>query len=441
MKQTALFFAFFLSLSFANAQNTVLGLCDREPTFHYGEMWIDNYCKHCHGLGNYTYTLWYTFPYRTQSILARYCETDSAMLVIGVAAPVYISTLGNIADPSMENRLPEYFHLYESTDSGIVLMAVAQWDTMTPRYDMEFIRLHYGNLADTFHLYFPVYEAYFDKPVVVTDSFYVGGTTNNNAPDINMPTYDAHPSTYYLRYKYEYSGSMDQGAGAVYPNSAHRLDLIMNDNFPTWNTNPTLDPGFGALFPIFDTSSWVIIGDSATCPSPTGLTVLDCNTMSVSLSWTYQSGNAWELSLARDSMPADSGDISLWNLNFANITGLDSGQTYTAYVRTVCDGNMRSEWSDSVQFTMADPGGPTGTGSPAYRYTDVMPNPAHDWLTICSSFKIKQVELFSANGTPLRKHSADAPCVNLNIADIPAGMLLVRITTNAGVVTKRVVKQ
>ena len=131
--------------------------------------------------------------------------------------------------------------------------------------------------------------------------------------------------------------------------------------------------------------------------------------------------------------------------NYANLTNLDTAQWYVARVRAICNSDNRSQWSDSCRFYLPNyHTEPIGINKPQNlleTYTLLLPNPATNTVTLFSSFHIKKIELFSLNGRQLISMNADSLSASLNIADYPAGIYIVRITTASGIVFKRLVKE
>ena len=102
--------------------------------------------------------------------------TPTPLKIIGIAGlarivnqhPEYYTL-----DTTMEGRLPEYFRLYVPDGDSIRLVAETRWDTATPNKKLDLSPILSGDSC-------PLYEAYFDKPVIVDSLFFVGGTSFNN---------------------------------------------------------------------------------------------------------------------------------------------------------------------------------------------------------------------------------------------------------------------
>ena len=169
--------------------------------YYYGSNWVDSslmssptgqtYLLLNHGVSNTICQRFVAF-WQPQCYRGRTCVTDVPLSVVGIAAPACIDCLiiypGQsycILDSSIENRLPEYFQLYQQEGNSIVFKDEARWDTLTPQHAFQ-IKAFREVCCDglnpyiDYDHYFPLYEAYFDKPVIVHDTFYVGGTIKNN---------------------------------------------------------------------------------------------------------------------------------------------------------------------------------------------------------------------------------------------------------------------
>ena len=92
------------------------------------------------------------------------------------------------------------------------------------------------------------------------------------------------------------------------------------------------------------------------------------------------------------------------------------------------------------------PGGNGGGTDPirietvADRYTYLMPNPAGETVTVASSFRIDEVELYDLNGKLLARQKVDGLQTALDISALAAGTYIVRVTTNNGTAYKKLVK-
>ena len=116
------------------------------------------------------------------------------------------------------------------------------------------------------------------------------------------------------------------------PSSTYQIAFEMTDSY-----------GYGVA--IDD----VRIAPPAACPKPTGLAVSNIEAHNATFSWTGESDNGWQLCLN------DGGDDTFYNISanpfsFASAP-LKAETTYSVKVRTICEGDATSDWSNEVTFT------------------------------------------------------------------------------------------
>ena len=73
------------------------------------------------------------------------------------------------------------------------------------------------------------------------------------------------------------------------------------------------------------------------------------------------------------------------------------------------------------------------------RYTYLMPNPASETVTVASSFRIGEVEVYTLEGRRIIASRVDGISTTLDISQLPTGTYIVRITTNNGTAYKKLV--
>ena len=294
------------------------------------------------------------------------------------------------------------------------------------------------------------------------DSFYVAVTGNNNYNRYD-PVLDSWDKAWVGLSAVSVEEWEDHLDWAPKPNHFRRkLHMpyssgdrygISDTNWHTLNTyyycenNSQCKPynQFIYLFPIIDTSR--VIPPPA-CHTPGGLTKVFANGGTVTLMWNgIPHTDHWQLSLCADGCEPEDGDITECGVTVATLNSLDTARWYTARVRSVCvhnDSAYYSDWSDSLRFYM--PGGNGGGTDPirietvADRYTYLMPNPAGETVTVASSFRIGEVELYDLNGKLLARQKVDGLQTALDISALAGGTYIVRVTTNNGTAYKKLVK-
>lgn len=471
MKRIMIVLALMAAGMCGRAQVDTLFIGDREPTYYYWDTnWWDYYFMNYPETRDIRWNRGNFGGGPCKAECARYCYTDTSLRVIGIAAAmeIYFSQ-GHSHNPRYSDSqllswmVPEYFRLYEvdSTTDEMILLAQAEWTPAhTPRYKIV-TGWEKGYTGVPVLDYNDLYEVFFDSAITVHDSFYVAKTGNNNyyrggeyATSAVMSTrgycdngtrpvggvYDWMPVPNHFRRKLHYI----DGVGNVdsrYSVTDTNWHLFHTDFYHPEIDGKTLEFNeFAYLFPIIDTSR--VIPPPA-CRTPEGLTLVYAEGGLATLMWSG-SGSLWELSVCADGCEPEAGTVSQWNTRAATVNGLDTARWYVARVRSVCshdDSIYYSDWSDSIMFFVPGNAGsdPIAIETAVDRYTFLMPNPASSVVTVASSFRIGEVELYSLNGRRLLHRDVDGMQATLDISGLPAATYIVRVTTNNGTAYKKLV--
>lgn len=73
------------------------------------------------------------------------------------------------------------------------------------------------------------------------------------------------------------------------------------------------------------------------------------------------------------------------------------------------------------------------------QFTYVMPNPARGKVTVASSFRISKVQVYDASGKLVLASEPDAMSVSFDVSILPKGTYSVAVSTNRGIVHKRLI--
>ena len=432
----------------------------REPTYYY---W-DNHWADCYGNAE-----GWVFKYDASVIIARYCYIDTSLRVIGVAG-IPSKEIPSAAAPEHYRytadsmRLPEYFQLYETSDSAeMILLAEARWDTNKPRYRMRFPRM-YDEIVGGFWDLRPynrtpyVYEAYFDSAITVHDSFFVAGTTYNNDWFFNDSTghYEYgyyYPAVYYGVSTSEYQYAFDR-IKIKFTNPLDRdtnPDIYVQDIQRDYNLG-WYDLGdyhregedFICLFPIFDTTGLDIHGFRwiGQCDTVRKLRLLYIENGKAYITWHSTAYSLWwEVAYGPEgSAPEDCARDTSHSSIFC-MEHLRPGERYVVYVRERCQDDTRGPWGDYITLTM-----PESNVSIQPEQTDVdlhthiMPNPTDGITTVISGFKMSSIEVYNTAGALVESVKVNANTGMVDLSKLPSGTYILRINTNHGDTAKRVVK-
>ena len=170
---------------------------------------------------------------------------------------------------------------------------------------------------------------------------------------------------------------------------------------------------------------------TAGCEAPTDLAVSSITNTSAVLNWS-SSASEWEIDV--------NGEIKKVSAVPYTLTGLEKNTAYSVKVRSICDENTTSAWSDSKGFTTTNVG---IDDVDAYANINLYPNPASSSVTINLNEVNGQatVTLVDLNGRTHGTYTANGSELTIDLSDIARGTYFVRITgENLSVVRKLLVR-
>lgn len=355
---------FLSGLSFAQNPLPVIPFGDRKADLYYWDTnWIDRY-EHLHP-GSTPYPVAtgdryaYYYDIRSDLYWGRACQANTPILVRGIAG---MAKTDHIFQPMFTidtNRLPEWFIMF---DTNYNKLGEGRWDTLNPAYKME---VRYGSRSESIN----VYEVYFDKPVLVSGRFYVGGTTHNNLChgqntgdenySIGQPE---HLATFYPDFNCNFANSAPYYTLPCNPPLA-----LLHYYWPYIYTIPPAN-----YTPDYDTSLFQLIGCQYhfypffaiidtnyvyyDCQQPTGLRVGYADEDSVTVAWDSASAEMWDVVVWNDGIEPDSGMHFSVQTNQLELTGLDTSRWYNIKVMALCDtiGINTSAWSNVLRLRVSD---------------------------------------------------------------------------------------
>ena len=300
--------------------------------------------------------------------------------------------------------------------------------------------------------YFRTFDCYFDKPVVVYDSFYVGGTdyslmgTATHQPSI--PESNSNYITFRPSYDYFTDTCYNVALWKLYHYTSHGGWLTPNQ----WYWIPSNQ--FLMVLPIIavvDTS----FANAPECPRVTGLFSRGSYTDTVTVQWAQDSlHREFEVSYGREGTAPDDGTIvTVRNANrwqFTDVAYRDIPMV--SYVRTVCreyDTLRWSGWSSPVRWRLHHEEGDTthhegievAEGGDLSRFVRLMPNPASGRVVVMSSYGMERVRVYDARGGKVYDSPADGTTAGFDVSSWAKGTYVVHVRTHAGTAAKRLVVQ
>ena len=174
------------------------------------------------------------------------------------------------------------------------------------------------------------------------------------------------------------------------------------------------------------------------CETPTNITVGDVTDQSIVVSWDADPNvSSWNIQYRPENGQLISATS---NTNNYTLTDLSPETEYQIQVQADCgDGNL-SEWSTLVTATTT-----VGIDSWLENSVTLYPNPAQEVVNVqCTMYNIQmagELQLFDVYGKLLQIVPVTSEITQINVSSLANGMYFVRVTTEAGMVTKTFVKK
>ena len=176
--------------------------------------------------------------------------------------------------------------------------------------------------------------------------------------------------------------------------------------------------------------------EQQTCPSPTNVQATNITENSAVISWTQpdNTANSWDVLYKMSA--ADSWYTVSTTTNPYTLVGLTGSTSYDVQVIAHCTNGQTSDPSATITFMT--------TGINDYTLDNtvtVYPNPTTGLIQIENGeWRMENVEVYDAYGKLLNTMIVNDHTANLDLSGYAKGTYFVRVTTEKGVVTKRVVK-
>ena len=172
------------------------------------------------------------------------------------------------------------------------------------------------------------------------------------------------------------------------------------------------------------------------CETPTSLTATNVENNTATITWDANPNvSSWNIRYRK----ADEGS---WNTvaattNSYTFSNLTPSTTYNVQVQAVCDNGNQSEWSATCTFTTV---ACIGIESWLENSVKVFPNPANDFVNVqCTMYNVQfgaDLHLFDVYGKLVQTVPMTGETTSVNVTNLADGMYFVRVTTEAGMVTK-----
>ena len=391
-------------------------------------------------------------------IVGNQMVADRPLKVVGIAGCGYVQPwkdtvsnyrpwlLPNTVDTMLAGRVTDSLLLYTITSKGPELLTGGPW---RPEYPHRYMTLPQRdstivNGGVGFHDFptVPLYEVLLDTPQVVTDSFLVAGTCNNN--ELVQVFFEG--SEYRYMWLWERRPTRYWQIARFYdpvfvPDTDHVTWIKFQQQ--EWR-RVTLGARFvpSVSFPIYCFVIFPIIDpdfDTVLCDGVRDVRVAEATDTTLTLMWNGGNNVEWEVQYA---------EVNGWNawtvtttVPMVTLTGLQERTNYMVRVRGKCeeDGEF-GEWSGWLDvYTEAHHDDPPVGISNLERFTQMMPNPARGQVTVLSSYRLSRVVVYDLAGHAVMELEDDGLGTTFDVSGLAKGVYVVAIHTPAGIATKRLV--
>ena len=289
-----------------------------------------------------------------------------------------------------------------------------------------------------------LYEVLFDRPEVVTDSFVVAGTANNNElVEVFVPYPNGTGQSGQTQCKFEHRPTRYWSVRAFFDDPEPRMTNWMKVRGGEWmrmGISYTQTLGgfywryFNVIIPIIDPDF-----DTTLCDAVSDVRVADSTDTTLTLMWNGGNDVMWEVEYFEMNTPTMYRVTT--TVPMATLTGLRERTNYMARVRGMCEWDTEyGEWSGWVElWTGAHHDNPQQSISNLSRFTQMMPNPAKGEVTVLSSYRLSRVVVYDLGGRAVLEQEDDGLATTFDVSGLAKGVYVVAIHTPAGIATKRLV--
>ena len=447
------------------------------------------------------YYAWWNFEYYYENDLPLYlepCEAgylavqkpflycmDSAVFVQRYYTPTPLTVVGlagcclrtrGYGFPSLgnsdTNEYKDYFVIYNALPDSFPLVGMAEWNPFDPyrKLHLQYHRIGRDEPYDTTsflccrhspkEMYLPVYEYYFDTAVIVEDSFYVGGTFFGGDYECTGVTALTEINSYYWTVSY--------GDSYEYPCEAV-LNFIPSSNGVTGHC--MLETGlykskYGYTIrsdtPVrpFADAPWVwqernlrhiliypLVEVDTTVPPnwaclPVDNVQVTTSGIAATVTWdVFPNYTSVRLRYGKAQFPQSQWtEIDVTGNTLYTITDLQPQTRYGVTMKAECDTIKKaSPWSEPVTFfSGGNTEGIEGT-TLLSQLTFLQPNPTKDEMTVTSSFSLKEIDIWTVDGTMVYHGGCTGHDTNVDVSWLRPGTYIVAIHTHNGTTHKRLV--
>ena len=368
----------------------------------------------------------------------------------------------NTRDVSMAGRITDSLILYKPTNGDPEKLASGPWRMEWPHREIllpledSTLRCAYRSRIMLFPplndpVYYDstptvaLYEVFFEKPVMVEDSFIVAGTSFNNEGSWGweqhgtiyqswMWLWDHCPTRYWNLYRSSASPNGTSNGLGFQPTAT-----FWNWGQPQWIKYRNERWGRIARYPNARIIFPIIQPEWEPCHPMENVRVAGLNKDTVTLMWDAANNTRWQVRFGTEDMFWENYYLVETRVPMVTLTGLRPGKRYLAYVRGWCPSDSSyTDWSDTLRFETEMPEGVEHPGIVG-RYTRLMPNPAHGRVSVVSSYKVNRIEVYALDGRKMLEQEVGGISAIVDISTLEKGTYIAAIYLAEGVTTKKLI--
>lgn len=381
------------------------------------------------------------------------CYTETPIQVIGMASTFY--PFGTQTHPSenwpiTQTNTQEFMLLYQAYPDTTVLKLKLPISLTDPYRILKVTspRQNYNccNTRPSYAPYYRIYEKYIDKPITVTDSFYVGATYYSMRDD------DGQLNEDYLNYIFLASGAGEEpveGCSSCFMPKRLFKAILSKPLQMTYTLYPAgavfwrQRYAYMLTFPILliDTT-FANPMEEYECPQVSNFRAAMTWESGGTLMWDVHARHRkWQIRICQVGQSYDNYLVDTTvNVPYFTVEGLQSTTHYTAYARAMCihyDDTLYGDWSNGIDlYTVVD----VTAVDQSNEFVQLMPNPANDFVQVMSCFPINKVSLYDLQGRRVDTDiDINGVSAIIDVRKLPRGMYVVLVDNQQGVCTKKVV--
>ena len=310
--------------------------------------------------------------------------------------------------------------------------------------------------------YLPLKEYYFDNPVYVEDSFYVGGTYFGGINNYTSPDTYYAGSSFGLFHRLCDENFQQELHDVVYPSLTNGCipigmpllkfkglvgrDVTFYDygyfSSAPWRWFMPIEGVFIMVYPIVEVDTTV--PPAWACDPIANVQVTTAGT-SATVTWDgFPHYSRVLLRYGKRAQPQSQWtEVDVTGNTLYTLADLNPVTYYSVTLKAECDTSKKeTPWCEPVTFyvgTDTSGGGTEGIDGATLlsRLTFLQPNPARDEVTVTSSFNLTAIDIWTADGVMVYHGERSGHDTSVDVSWLRAGTYIISIHTHNGTTHKR----